>query len=92
MAQVDPLASPEPQNRHLLGVVGVEGDLLLECHALLLREREQAGFLAVRRDGVDLVLVDHQPYALAHDQLVLCLKGVDRHGGSVPHGPVVASE
>ncbi len=79
-AQVDHLAGLEAEHRGLLGVVGVERHLLLERHPLLLGEGQHAGLAAVRGDGVHLVLVDHEPDALAHDELLLGLKGIDCHG------------
>src|SRR4051794_5396795 len=90
--QVEALAGLEGEQRVLLAVVGVDGHLLLEGHALLLREGDQFALGPVRALHVHFVLVDHQPDALPDEQARRGLKSLEVHQVSVLRGRRMAAK
>jgi hypothetical protein len=66
----------------LLGVIGVEADVLLELEALLLDEGDRLAGLTVGAGQRELVVVDDGADALTQDELVVGV-GIDRHARTV---------
>ena len=74
---VESLPGKDPEELLVLGLIREEADVLLELEALLLNEAEGFAVPAFVWDR-ELVLVDHQPEALAQHEPIM---GVDVDGG-----------
>ena len=83
--QIERLPRSEGERSLGAGLVGIKGDLLLEGHALLLRDRDDAALGAVGVRLPDLVSIHHHREALLHIETGEMLSGgVRRRVGHAP--------